>query len=51
MAEVINSSFIPKREFKEDNGRPKKRFQLNVFFLISLVIFLSMIVGLVGVNL
>lgn len=49
MPEVISSSFIPKKEF----SAPKKKtrtFSINIFFLISLIIFLTTIVGAVGVN-
>jgi hypothetical protein len=50
MAEIINSSFIPKKEFKKEEGS-KKGIQLNIFFLISLVIFLSTIIMSIGVYL
>ncbi len=50
MVEVINSSFIPKNEFKKAPTR-KSGSRVNVFFLISLIIFLASIVGSVGVYL
>lgn len=49
MPEVISSSFIPKKEF----NAPKKKtrsFSINIFFLISLIIFLATIIGAVGVH-
>ena len=49
MAEVISSSFIPKKEFKKSSSRKKKGFSINIFFLISLIIFLSALVGAAGV--
>ncbi|MCK5588875.1 MAG: hypothetical protein KAI16_01015 [Candidatus Pacebacteria bacterium] len=51
MVEVINSSFIPKKEFNNKTKQGGDKFHLNVFFLISLVVFLSMIIALIGVNL
>ncbi len=50
MAEVINSSFIPKKEFKKNSGSSKGP-RINILFLISLVIFLSTIIASVAVYL
>jgi hypothetical protein len=50
MAEVINSSFIPKREFKKKDKETKGR-GINIVFLIALIIFLSTIVAGVGIYL
>ncbi len=49
MVEIINTSFIPKQALSKK--KKKKGFKINVFFLISLVIFLSTIIGAVGVTL
>lgn len=50
MAEIINSSFIPKKEFnkKKTGGRG---LRLNIFFLISLMIFLTTIISSAGIYL
>lgn len=48
MAEVIHSSFIPKREFAKKKTT-KKSFSINIFFLIGLIIFLSSVVGSIWV--
>lgn len=50
MSEIISSSFIPKKEFVK-KVKTKKSFQINIFFLISLIIFLSVITGAIGVYL
>lgn len=48
MAEIINSSFIPKKEFKKKNteGRGTK---INIFLLISLIVFLATMISGVGI--
>lgn len=52
MAEIINSSFIPKKEFKKKEEKNfKNKPKLNIFFLISLIIFLSTLLIGVGVYL
>ncbi len=50
MVEVINSSFIPKNEFKKEVNK-RKSPRVNIFFLIALTIFLTSIVASVGVYL
>ncbi len=50
MVEMFNSSFIPKKEFEVKKKKKKSGFRINIVFLISLIIFLSMIVGLIWVN-
>jgi len=47
MAEVIKSSFIPKKEIQTRKSRGSGS-NVNLFFLISLIIFLSTILGAVG---
>lgn len=44
MVEVIKSSFIPKKEMK-DRQIKRRGGGVNIFFLISLIIFLSTIIG------
>ena len=50
MVEVINSSFIPKKDLSKKKG-PSSGPSVNVFLLISVIIFLSTIVASVGVYL
>lgn len=50
MVEIINSSFIPKKEFKKKD-KQTSGLKINIFFLISLVIFLATIIASVGVYL
>jgi len=47
MVEVIKSSFIPKKEMKKKQVR-RSGSGVNVFFLISLIIFLSTVIGAAG---
>ncbi|PID83637.1 hypothetical protein CSB11_00290 [Candidatus Campbellbacteria bacterium] len=49
MAEIINSSFIPKKEFKKKEERTRRGPRLNIFFLIALIIFLSTAIASGGV--
>lgn len=50
MAEIMNSSFIPKKEFKKKDTE-NKGSKINIFFLIALIIFLTTIVASIGVYL
>jgi len=47
MVEVIKSSFIPKKEMKKKQVR-RSGSGVNVFFLMSLIIFLSTVIGAAG---
>ena len=47
MTEIIKSSFIPKKEIKEKKIA-SRGVRINIFFIISLIIFLSTIIGAVG---
>jgi hypothetical protein len=47
MVEVIKSSFIPKKELKKKEVR-RSGGGVNIFFLISLIIFLSTVIGAAG---
>jgi len=47
MVEVIKSSFIPKKEMKKKQVKRSGR-GVNVFFLMSLIIFLSTVIGSAG---
>ena len=50
MVEVMKSSFIPKKEIKKTVER-KKGAGVSLFFLISLILFLSMVVSGIGMYL
>ena len=47
MVEVIKSSFIPKKEMKNKQTK-RSGGGINIFFLMSLIIFLSTIIGAAG---
>lgn len=50
MIEMIKSSFIPKADLKLKKKKGVKS-GINIFLLLSLIIFFSMVIGLVGMNL